>query len=40
HEEAAETLGISVATANRWWTYSRAWLAEEIERQRIAYEPK
>jgi RNA polymerase sigma factor (TIGR02999 family) len=34
HEEAAETLGISVATANRWWTYSRAWLAEEIERQR------
>ena len=36
HEEAAETLGISVATANRWWTYSRAWLAEEIERQRTA----
>ena len=32
-EEAAEILGISVATANRWWSYSRAWLAEEIERQ-------
>jgi RNA polymerase sigma factor (TIGR02999 family) len=32
-EEAAEVLGISVSTANRWWSYSRAWLAEEIERQ-------
>ncbi len=33
-EEAAEVLGISVPTANRWWTYSRAWLYEEIEGQR------
>jgi len=32
-EEAAETLGISVPTASRWWTYSRAWLAKEIESQ-------
>ena len=33
-EEAADVLGISTATANRWWTYSRAWLYEEIEAQR------
>ena len=32
-EEAADILGISVATANRWWNYSRAWLAREIEIQ-------
>ncbi len=29
-EQAAETLGISVTTANRWWSYARAWLHEEI----------
>jgi RNA polymerase sigma factor (TIGR02999 family) len=33
-EEAAEVLGISVPTADRWWNLSRAWLFEEIERQR------
>ena len=33
-EEAAQVLGISVPTADRWWNYSRAWLFEEIERQR------
>jgi len=33
-EEAAEVLGISVPTADRWWNYSRAWLFEEIERER------
>jgi RNA polymerase sigma factor (TIGR02999 family) len=33
-EEAADILGISVPTANRWWSYSRAWLGDEIERQR------
>jgi RNA polymerase sigma factor (TIGR02999 family) len=33
-EEAAEILGISVPTADRWWNYSRAWLFEEIERTR------
>jgi RNA polymerase sigma factor (TIGR02999 family) len=29
-EESAEVLGISEATAKRWWTYARAWLLEEI----------
>lgn len=33
-EEAAEVLGISVPTADRWWNFSRAWLFEEIERGR------
>jgi RNA polymerase sigma factor (TIGR02999 family) len=33
-EEAAQAVGISVPTADRWWNYSRAWLFEEIERQR------
>jgi len=28
--EAAEILGISQATAKRWWTYARAWLFKEI----------
>ena len=32
-EEAAEVLGISVPTADRWWNFSRAWLFEEIERE-------
>jgi RNA polymerase sigma factor (TIGR02999 family) len=31
--EAAEILGISVPTADRWWNYSRAWLFKEIEKQ-------
>ncbi len=30
-EEAAEVLGISVATAKRHWSYARAWLYEEIQ---------
>jgi RNA polymerase sigma factor (TIGR02999 family) len=29
-EEAADVLGISPATAKRWWTYARAWLFHEI----------
>lgn len=29
-EEAAEILGISKATATRWWAYARAWLFNEI----------
>jgi RNA polymerase sigma factor (sigma-70 family) len=29
-EEAADILGISVATAKRHWTYARAWLHAEI----------
>ena len=31
-EEAAATMGISVATANRWWAFARAWLAREMKR--------
>jgi RNA polymerase sigma factor (TIGR02999 family) len=30
-EEAAEVLGISEATAKRWWAYSRAWLFDECQ---------
>ena len=30
-EEAAEALGISIATAKRHWAYARAWLYEEIQ---------
>ncbi len=29
-EDAAEILGISEATAKRWWSYARAWLFNEI----------
>src|SRR6185436_19991781 len=29
-EESAEILGISEATAKRWWAYARAWLFNEI----------
>jgi RNA polymerase sigma factor (TIGR02999 family) len=29
-EQAAELLGISEATAKRWWAYARAWLYAEI----------
>jgi RNA polymerase sigma factor (TIGR02999 family) len=29
-EESAEILGISVPTANRWWTYARAWLYRDM----------
>ncbi len=28
--EAADVLGISEATAKRWWTYAKAWLFTEI----------
>jgi RNA polymerase sigma factor (TIGR02999 family) len=30
-QKAAETLGISRATASRYWTYSRAWLINAID---------
>ena len=33
-EEAAETLGISVATAKRHWAYARAWLYDAIQATR------
>jgi RNA polymerase sigma factor (TIGR02999 family) len=29
--EAAEALGISVATAERWWAYARVWLLSELQ---------
>ena len=29
-EEAAQVLGVSEATAKRWWAYARAWLFHEI----------
>ena len=29
-EDAAKTLGISVATAKRWWAFARAWLHREL----------
>ncbi len=32
-EDAAELLGISKATAKRWWIYARAWLHHEIKTQ-------
>jgi RNA polymerase sigma factor (sigma-70 family) len=28
--EAAQALGISIPTANRYWAYARAWLHEEL----------
>jgi RNA polymerase sigma factor (TIGR02999 family) len=34
-EEAAETMGISAATAKRWWTYSRAWLYQELAKEKV-----
>lgn len=33
-EQAAEVLGISAATAKRWWTYARAWLHHEVGKDR------
>jgi RNA polymerase sigma factor (sigma-70 family) len=30
-EEAAEVLGVSRATASRYWTFARAWLLERVE---------
>jgi len=33
-DEAARALGISEATANRWWVFARAWLLEEITSSR------
>ncbi|MFO0815766.1 MAG: ECF-type sigma factor [Gemmatales bacterium] len=31
--EAAELMNISVATAERWWSYSRVWLLSEIDQE-------
>ena len=30
-DEAAELLGVSVTTANRWWDFTRAWLHTEMK---------
>ena len=39
-EEAAEILGVSAPTANRWWAYARAWLHKEIADQKtVASDP-
>jgi RNA polymerase sigma factor (TIGR02999 family) len=35
-EEAAEVLGISEATAKRWWAYARAWLFNEIQSESVS----
>ena len=32
NEQAAEALNISLATAKRYWSYSRAWLMSELNR--------
>lgn len=31
-EQAADTLGISHPMAKRWWTYARAWLVRELQK--------
>ena len=31
NEEVSEVMGISVSTAKNYWTFSRAWLLNEIE---------
>ncbi len=36
NEQAAEALNISLATAKRYWTYSRAWLMSELKRMQSA----
>jgi len=34
-EQAAQALGISTTTAERDWTYTRAWLMAEITRGKL-----
>jgi DNA-directed RNA polymerase specialized sigma24 family protein len=29
--QAADVLGISAATVDRWWSYARAWLQAEMQ---------
>jgi len=33
NEEVAEVLGISISTVKNYWTFSRAWLLNEIEHE-------
>jgi RNA polymerase sigma factor (TIGR02999 family) len=30
-EDAAQSLGVSLPTANRWWAYARAWLIRDMK---------
>jgi len=30
HSEAAQALGVSLATAERYWTFARSWLYAEL----------
>jgi RNA polymerase sigma factor (TIGR02999 family) len=34
-QEAAGMMDISIPTATRWWSFSRAWLAREVRRDRV-----
>jgi RNA polymerase sigma factor (TIGR02999 family) len=34
HEQAAKELGVSLSTIERTWTFARAWLFQEIEKDR------
>ena len=36
HQEAADALGISTTTADRYWAYARAWLQREMDGRRRA----
>jgi hypothetical protein len=38
--EAAEVLGISLATAERYWTYARTWLYAELNDARTPPSPE
>jgi RNA polymerase sigma factor (TIGR02999 family) len=37
--EAAATLGVSLATAERWWAFARAWLFSELQGDREPSSP-
>lgn len=39
-EEAADTLGVSVPTAKRWWQHARAWLHREISSPAAPVRPR
>jgi DNA-directed RNA polymerase specialized sigma24 family protein len=32
-KEAAEAMGVSTATADRYWAYARSWLQREMSRE-------
>jgi DNA-directed RNA polymerase specialized sigma24 family protein len=39
-EQAAKELGVSLATAERLWSFARAWLFDEMQKQRAAQPPR